>query len=128
MKFMQSNWVNALGSLGGLVAFILAFGWLLLPTVQIQLVDFEAISHFSSVLESGAMLGMSPWLMLALAGLALSAIYAIVFNFNVSQVLLAVIATAMMLLVINTLNFIGAIIALIILCSLMALGLKRQSN
>ena len=36
MKFMQSNVLNTLGSLGGLVAFILAFGWLVLPANQIQ--------------------------------------------------------------------------------------------
>ena len=124
MKFMQSSVLNMLGSLGGLVAFVLAFGWLALPTEQIQLVDLNAVEHLNSVLESVSLFGLSPWLLLTLLSFALGAIYSIIFNLNLSELLLAVIVTAMTLLVVNTLNLLGTVIALFLLAGLVLLTLK----
>ena len=123
MKFMQSSVLNMLGSLGGLVAFVLAFGWLALPTEQIQLVDLNAVEHLNSVLESVSLFGLSPWLLLALLSFALGAIYSIIFNLNLSELLLAIV-TAMTLLVVNTLNLLGTVIALFLLAGLALLTLK----
>ncbi len=126
MKFMQSNFINALGCIGGLSAFIVAFGWLMLPIKQFQLIDAEALMHFNVVLESVSLFGMSPWLMLGMAVFAVAMIYLVIFNLSVSKVLLAVFATAMALLAINTLNSLGITIALIMICSLMFFSMKAR--
>ena len=126
MRFMQSNFINALGSFGGLIAFVAAFGWLVLPVNHMQLIDAESVEHFNSVLESVALFGMSPWIMLGLASAALAVIYYVIFNLSVSQVILAVLSTAMALLAMNTLNYLGTAIALIMLCCLMTFTLKER--
>ncbi|MBM7070692.1 hypothetical protein JQC92_01365 [Shewanella sp. 202IG2-18] len=126
MRFMQSNLISALGSFGGLVAFVAAFGWLLVPVEHFQVIDVEALEHFNSVLESVALFGMSPWVMFGLSSLALAVIYYVIFNLNILQVVLAVFSTAMALLALNTLSFFGCAITLILLCCLLTFFLKAR--
>lgn len=54
IRFLQSNIVNMLGSFGRLVAFILAFGWLVVPTKQVQLIEIAAMIHLNFALDSVA--------------------------------------------------------------------------
>ncbi|RLV58547.1 hypothetical protein D5018_16775 [Parashewanella curva] len=66
--------INGITETGGIVAFFVAFGWLLLPSAQ-QLTQWQMnIEQWTFALESTNLLGLSPWILFAAMVLAFSVV------------------------------------------------------
>ncbi len=123
--------IHLLGGVGSLLAFLVAFGWLLIPSNGYTLVDSEAMQRFSFTLESVRIIGPTPWWLVGLASLSLGGVYLLLFNFSVMQTFFALLATGAIIIAIQLMTLPGLLLLFIVL-SICCLGLlfynKRQSN
>ncbi|WP_133405518.1 hypothetical protein [Parashewanella tropica] len=66
--------VHSVSEIGGTIAFVLAFGWLIFPNAQ-DLAHWQmSIEQWTFTLESSQLFGLSPWILLSLVTLALAVV------------------------------------------------------